>query len=122
MINQNKSTGAAAAASTDKKAKAPRPKGAKVLVRELFADANAAYSLDELAAKTGKPAGSITTAISDLRSTKYCKPGDPLNLHRWSDGKYRLTEEPKAAETAAAPAGQTQETTATAPADVLPQS
>jgi hypothetical protein len=93
----------------EKKEKAPRPPGAKALVRQIFAaNPNAALTIEEIAAQTGKPASSITTAISDLKSTKYCKPGDPLKLYRHSTGKYSLVEEVKPAETSTAAAAGTQ--------------
>ena len=49
---------------------------------------------------------SVTTAISDLRSTTYCKPGEPLSLTRLPDGNYALVsaEAAKAAKKATAEA------------------
>lgn len=79
--------------TTTKKEKAPRPAGAKALVREIFTkDPNAEFTIEELAQKTGKGVPSITTAISDLKSTKYSKPGEPLKLHRHKNGKFSLKE------------------------------
>lgn len=104
-----------APAAKEKKA---RPAGAKTLVRQVYANEPAGeYTVEELASKTGKPTSSITTAISDLRSTKYCKPGDPLVLHRHSNGKYSLTEEVKVEAPAA---GSDATAQATQPADALP--
>lgn len=95
-----------AAATEGKKEKAPRPKGAKVLVRELYA-ANPAgeFTVEEISTAIGKPASSVTTALSDLRSEKYCKPGEPLVLHRHASGKYSLTAEVKPEAPPAAAAG-----------------
>lgn len=98
--------------ATTTKAKKARPAGAKALVRKIFTDnPGAELTIEELATQTGKPASSITTAISDLRSAKYSKPGDPLKLFRHKSGKYSLTE--PAAEEVAPATGQT---AATAPA------
>lgn len=88
--------------------KAPKAKSTKVLVRELFSSSSAAYTREEIMAATGKGEGSVTTAISDLKSEKYCKPGTPLVLYRWADQKYRLTAEP-IAETASAAAPAVEE-------------
>lgn len=109
---------APATTTTEKKEAAPRPKGAKVLVRELYAaNPGGAYTVEEIASAIGKEKGSVTTAISDLKSATYCKPGDPLVLHRHKDGKYSLTAEVEAA----APAAGTVADTTAPPADVLPQ-
>lgn len=95
----------------EKKDKAPRPAGAKTLVRQILtAQPTASFSLEELAQQTGKPTSSITTAISDLKSSKYCKPGDPLVIHRSKAGRYSLTafvEEAEAGKTEGTTAGAT---------------
>lgn len=111
--NQEVNNKMSATETTATDAKAPRAKSTKTLIRELFANEKAAYTLEEIEQATGKQKGAVTTAISDLKSEKYCKPGEPLSLHRWtSDNKYRLTAEPESAKPAkVAPASKTSEQT-----------
>lgn len=115
-METNTATANATTAPAATEPKAPRPKGAKLLIRELYTDESTALTIDEMAAATGKQNGSLQTAISDLKSSKYCAPGDPLVLNKWSDGKYRLAEEPKPE-----PAQQELATPAAVPADALPE-
>ena len=86
-----------------KVAKTPKParaKGVKSLIRELFSIAGARHTVEEICALTAGTKVSVATAISDLRSAKYCTPGDPLPLTRLSDSKYALlsAEEKEVAE------------------------
>jgi len=79
-----------------------RAKGVKQLIRELFSQAGARYTVAEMCEKTGGTEVSVKTAISDLRSPTYCKPGDPLNLSRVEDNKYALLSDKELAAMAAA--------------------
>ncbi len=71
-------------------AKPARAKGVKQLIRELFAVPGARHSIDDIMTLTSGTKVSVTTAISDLRSATYCKPGEPMSLTRLGDGKYAL--------------------------------
>jgi len=72
----------------EKPAPKVRTKGVKTLIRELFAVPGARHSVDDICKLTEGTKVSVTTAISDLRSPTYCKPGDVLNLTRLADGMY----------------------------------
>ena len=79
----------------------PKPstsKGVKVLIRQLFAVEGARHSIEDVMHLTEGSKSSVTTAISDLRSPKYCKPGEPLRLTRLPDGNYALVSKEYAAE------------------------
>jgi len=86
-----------ACAKPEAPAKPARAKGVKSLIRELFAVADARHSLEDIMKLTGGTKVSVTTAISDLRSTTYCKPGEPLSLTRLPDGNYALVSAEAAA-------------------------
>lgn len=77
----------------DKEVKAPviRPAGIKTLIFEHFTKNKdtAHLTVEEILATVGGSKASVTTAISDLRSTKYCGKNGTMNLVRL-DGKYCL--------------------------------
>ena len=68
----------------------PRTKGVKSLIRDLFAVEGARHTVAEIVTLTGGTEVSVKTALSDLRSATYCKPGEPLNLTRLPTGSYAL--------------------------------
>ena len=74
----------------EKPAPKAKAKGVKSLIRALFAVTGARHSIVEICALTAGTDVSVKTAISDLRSATYCKPGEPLFLTRLADGKYAL--------------------------------
>lgn len=87
----------AAGGKAEKPPKEPRAKGVKTLIREMFTGESGDtlhLSVEEIMERTKGTKPSVTTAISDLRSEKYCgKDGDgkcvTVNLVR-VDGKYAL--------------------------------
>jgi hypothetical protein len=85
----------------EKVAPPARAKGVKSLIRELFTVPGASHSVDDIMSLTGGTKVSVTTALSDLRSPTYCKPGEPLSLTRLPSGKYELIA-PEEAEAAKA--------------------
>lgn len=109
-----------AAPATPAAPKAPKEKSTKALVRELFANQDAAYSADEIVAATGKLKQTVTATIAHLKNPKACKPGDPLHLYHWKDGKYRLTAPPVEVAAPAVAAPVAAPTAEAAPAIVPP--
>jgi len=84
-------------------AKAARSKGVKALIRDLFAVEGAKHTVAEIVELTGGSEVSVKTALSDLRSATYCKPGEPIELYRLPSGHYAIvSKEQVAAEKAAA--------------------
>lgn len=75
------------------KESAPRKKGVKTLISEMFTTgdgpATLHLSVEEIMAATTGTKASVTTAISDLRSTTYCGKGGVVKLERIG-GKYAL--------------------------------
>ena len=74
--------------------KAAKAKGVKALIRDLFAVEGARHNVADIVRITGGTEVSVKTALSDLRSPVYCKPGEPLtDLHRLPDGNYGIVSE-----------------------------
>lgn len=75
--------------------KQPAPKqrkvGAKIKVANLL-QTGGAYTVEQLQAATGGTEVTVKTALSDLRSAKYCGPSGVLNIVR-ADGKYSVNKE-----------------------------
>ena len=67
---------------------AESPTGVKALIRTLFKEEGVAYTVEEICEKTGKGRSNVTTALSDLKSDKYCGPGGKIILCRRNDGRY----------------------------------
>lgn len=64
-------------------------KSAKTFIRELLSVKDAAYTVTQLAERTGKTEVNIRTALSDLRSPKYCgKDGVFKTAGNHRDGEY----------------------------------
>jgi hypothetical protein len=86
----------AAKPSARKEAKPPQAKvgrtpGVKAQVAALLL-AGGTYTLEELLKETRATKVTLQTALSDLRSEKYCGPTGRLNIVQ-VDGKYSLAKE-----------------------------
>ncbi|HEY6020016.1 MAG TPA: hypothetical protein VIY48_08980 [Candidatus Paceibacterota bacterium] len=81
------------AAGKEKKEAAPRAPGVKTKIADLFTKGDGPdtlhLSVDEIMAKVEGTKSSVVTAISDLRSAKYCGKGGVVNL-TLVGGKYAL--------------------------------
>jgi hypothetical protein len=81
------------AAGKEKKEAAPRAPGVKSKIADLFTKGDGPdtmhLSVDEIMAKVEGTKASVVTAISDLRSAKYCGKGGIVNL-TLVGGKYAL--------------------------------
>jgi len=64
----------------------------KSLMRVLFQEDDAAYTVEEICEKIGKTPVSVRTSLSDLKNDKYCGAGGKLFLRRRHDGKYIRTD------------------------------
>ena len=84
MSKKTKKSKAVKKASSDK-AKRPSLKNA---IRELFRNKTTKLTLAQLEHETGSSTSSILTALSDLRSEKYCGKGGLFILKRDEEGRY----------------------------------
>ena len=93
LLTENEKQNGHTKDSTPKNKKAPKPRGAKTLLREDF-ERNGVVTtkqIKQIAASLNVQPATVLTAMSDLKNAKYAGPLGALNIEKDGDS-YRLAK------------------------------